>query len=610
MLRHLRERCGRRQVSPPPEEAPSNPPADALQRVVDEHRRSIETSIARGAVQSRYNYRMIACTSTRVLEPRLRVMFSEQKHAFKINVSYGFVLRHKVSGRYRYYHSSCNCCGRLLETPALVTDSRSFERFLDVVRTTDVLQYAIAQRPDSGWVVELVTNATYFVNAILNHPIGCVGAALPAYLRNNKHVVTLTNDRRGTPYDDHLCLFRCIGLHLQQRGTRNVGKKLNSTRLTRVAKQLHARYGGATNGVRLNELERVETVFGINIVVYRLTAAGAAELVRRSLETHPTTLNVNLYEKHFSYILDLRAYAKTYKCSKCGNSLWRYPSELRRHEATCEGGVRHVFPGGVYRPTPSVFQRLDDEGVDVGDDDLRYYPFRATFDFECYFAANELPPDTDKCRWLARHELLSVSVASNVPGHEAARCYVTTGDSAELARRLIDDLEAVSAAACAVLRPRYDAVFEALEALDDDWRRRRGDDDNDASPYAALADRLWTHLRQMPVLGFNSGKYDLNVVKKYLTPLLITDDAQHTSSAFTIKRQNNYMCLTTSTLKFLDITNYLAPGVSYERYLKAYGCAATKGYFPYEYIDALTRLDETVLPPRESFYSHLKRGGV
>jgi hypothetical protein len=40
---------------------------------------------------------------------------------------------------------------------------------------------------------------------------------------------------------------------------------------------------------------------------------------------------------------------------------------------------------------------------------------------------------------------------------------------------------------------------------------------------------------------------------------------------YTVKR-NNVMCIKTEALKFLDITNYMAPGFSYSQFLKAYGC--------------------------------------
>ena len=63
------------------------------------------------------------------------------------------------------------------------------------------------------------------------------------------------------------------------------------------------------------------------------------------------------------------------------------------------------------------------------------------------------------------------------------------------------------------------------------------------------------------------------------------------------------MCLSTNKLKFLDMVNYLAPGFSYDNYLKAYGCDLTKGHFPYEYMDDIRKLDDRSLPPKEAFYS-------
>ena len=80
----------------------------------------------------------------------------------------------------------------------------------------------------------------------------------------------------------------------------------------------------------------------------------------------------------------------------------------------CEGDVRRVYKGGVYQPTPSVFQRLDNEGIHVVDI-LRFYPYRATCDFECFFDETNLPIDTDHVQWVACHTRLSVSVASNIP---------------------------------------------------------------------------------------------------------------------------------------------------------------------------------------------------
>ena len=92
-----------------------------------------------------------------------------------------------------------------------------------------------------------------------------------------------------------------------------------------------------------------------------------------------------------------------------------------------------------------------------------------------------------------------------------------------------------------------------------------------------LAQKLNAYLSELPVLGFNSGECDLNAVKEFLFPYLI----EHHPIKFTVKRNSNHMCLKTKFLKLLDISIYVAPGFSYDQFLKAYECEQTKGYFPY-----------------------------
>ena len=70
------------------------------------------------------------------------------------------------------------------------------------------------------------------------------------------------------------------------------------------------------------------------------------------------------------------------------------------------------------------------------------------------------------------------------------------------------------------------------------------------------------------------------------------------------------MCQKTPRLKFVDITNYLAPGFRYEQFLKAYDCTAQKGHFPYEWFDSLDKLDFDSLPSHEAFYSSLRNSNI
>ena len=58
-----------------------------------------------------------------------------------------------------------------------------------------------------------------------------------------------------------------------------------------------------------------------------------------------------------------------------------------------------------------MFEQLEEEGIIVPEE-ARYFPYHATFDFECYFdqeKAQELK-NTDKLNWQSSHAPLSVSV--------------------------------------------------------------------------------------------------------------------------------------------------------------------------------------------------------
>ena len=589
-------------LSPPPAGEAYDELSAGLRDFVHENWASVRTHVVTGPVQTRYNHRLTSL-DTRDLHEQLRVLFDQQTTSFKINCSFAFILKNKTTNRLKYYHSSNNCCGRLLEEPSLITNRGDFDRFLARIQESDILQWAIAQRPNSDWVCEHVTNATFFLNRIVQHPIGCVGIVLPPHIKRKKSIIGLETDGNGRPYIDNLCLFRCLGLHLGRD-------------VTTLYEEYTDQPVDTFEGVTIDELHKVEATFDVNVCVYKLVPTGnektMAELVRRSTGHYTETMYLNLYEPHFSYIKDINTYCHSWRCRNCETSLWKNPKDLHCHERTCTEGIKRVYKGGVYHPPPSVFERLHDEGI-VVEKMLRYYPYRATFDFESYFSDERLPANSDKLQWSARHIPLSVSVASNVPGHETPQCYVTDGDSDKLVGDMMASLSAISDAAYDLLKPSYESVLDQLKARKESWddaeseantEEEENEKESKTNPFNTLAGQLLGWLRQLPVVGFNSGKYDLNVVKKFFVPLLIHNNAA------VIKRQNTYMCLSTDQLKFVDICNYLAPGVSYDKYLKAYGCELQKGHFPYEYMDDLQKLEDRVLPPQSAFFSRLKNEGI
>ena len=66
----------------------------------------------------------------------------------------------------------------------------------------------------------------------------------------------------------------------------------------------------------------------------------------------------------------------------------------------------------------------------------------------------------------ARHVPMSVGIASNVPGFEEGKCFITSGDEKKLIQNLVDYLEAISLSAYRLVKEKFRTTFEALESSD------------------------------------------------------------------------------------------------------------------------------------------------
>ena len=64
------------------------------------------------------------------------------------------------TGELRYYHSSQNN-SIFFDVPHLIR-TEDLEKYLDELHGQDILQYIRQQRPDTKWVVHLLTNVTFY----------------------------------------------------------------------------------------------------------------------------------------------------------------------------------------------------------------------------------------------------------------------------------------------------------------------------------------------------------------------------------------------------------------------------------------------------------------
>ena len=220
------------------------------------------------------------------------------------------------------------------------------------------------------------------------------------------------------------------------------------------------------------------------------------------------------------------------------------------------------------------------------EDSRRYYPFYAVFDTEAYFNKSSLPNNTKTMTWEAEHKLASVSVASNIPGYTEPVCFVNeNGIAYDVVSKMMNYLENLSELCYAKLRCLYDDIFEAIEEkrtaviAKEKSVLQKKDLDNLELKFARLEKDLYKYLAKLLVFGFNSGAYDIPLIKQELVQYLVKHNRK---ISFPVKKGNAYMCLKTDDLRFLDVTNYLAPGFSYSAYLKAMDIKTKKLFWIYE----------------------------
>ena len=227
-----------------------------------QHWPQIRTRFSRhNRLQDWYNFRLSMISPTS-LRQQLSRIFADQPTVFKVNFAFGFILRNTETGALQYHHPSANN-NLVLEQPFLVSDQDDLERAIEEISNIDFLEWVRQQRPISKWVVDLVTNVTWFVWKLRDHPIGR-GKYLPGYIAENHGIAPLDrNHNTGKLYQDNLCFSRCLALH----------NGFHTKNLERDSKHYYQKYREAGlakekfHGVKLSELDELEKLYEVNIQV-------------------------------------------------------------------------------------------------------------------------------------------------------------------------------------------------------------------------------------------------------------------------------------------------------------------------------------------------------
>ena len=333
-------------------------------------------------------------------------------------------------------------------------------------------------------------------------------------------------------------------------------------------------------------------------------------------------------------------YSKQFICNRCGKLSTKMSNHLH-HQTKCDGTVEYAYPGGVYKNKLSVFEKLEEMGVHVQEED-KYEKWFACYDFEAYqcdfhegFVDQVEELDLEEgTSWNKMHVPVSFSVGCNLEGVNMV--HVSSKDPEELTAKLVGTLFEMTDKKYRATVERFEYIFEQINDLMQMERNNlsemngdvmvsiaefldnAGDDDLEMDENGGLTSKHMKSLenlygkfegycKELAVFGFNSAGYDIKLIKKYLFKELCEHGEQPN---FTVKKAGKYPCIKTEHLKFMDILQFLAPGYNLKSFFKAFGVSEQKGFLAYNYFTHADQLDETTLPPYETFYSTIKNCNV
>ena len=211
---------------------------------------------------------------------------------------------------------------------------------------------------------------------------------------------------------------------------------------------------------------------------------------------------------------------------------------------------------------------------------IQSYPHAILYDFEAYGDKNQRKEPTGMLTIENKHVPISVSIGDTL---DKEPTHICERDPAVLVHKFMEELERRGKNIQDQVRTAF--IPEDMNMLTKAQRLKREE---------------WCN--QVPVLGFNSGRYDLNLIRGHFAERL----SDTTGKIRVAKNGNKIMFILTKNFRFLDIINYLGPGTSYEKWVKAYECEEVKSWFPYEWFDTSEKLDFKGLPKYEDWFSKLQ----
>ena len=334
----------------------------------------------------------------------------------------------------------------------------------------------------------------------------------------------------------------------------------------------------------MNDIPTVEDLLTINILQYDIDIVDgniAGKLARRTVQKYENTVRLLRYNNHICYVNNINAVFQPFRCPTC-DTFFNRTFNLERHLTTCSELVKNVYPRNVYQIRKTLFDKLDSFGINYTSEQ-KLFKNLAMFDFESICVQKETFTDTITTTWIEKPVPISVSISSNLveetiffcnsdPQHFVASFIGVLENLASQSKtkmkNLFHDIETT-------IKIKLGSILEKFTQRHN--RREQADlDDCDNETCAStqflqieknqlidLQESLERYCNVLPVFGFNSAKFDLNLIKSYLLPIRIDKrDIEPTVN----KKANQFISFKFGDIQLLDIMNFLGGATSLDSF--------------------------------------------
>ena len=215
---------------------------------------------------------------------------------------------------YRYFYPHEN--NLLLDRDFLLSNKNDLLNLQNEIEKLDLVETCTQERQNSIWRFTVITNVTVFVALLTNITEGCTNSPLPEPLLRNPEVNCLVSNGDNEPYNDNLCLFRAIAIHLFG----SVDVELHATEIFHNFFTASGCDPESSTGVSFDQVPIIEELIKQNIFIYGFDIEDGeiiGELVRRSVERYDEDIKLLRYNNQICYVKDINKFFKKFRCPSC-----------------------------------------------------------------------------------------------------------------------------------------------------------------------------------------------------------------------------------------------------------------------------------------------------